>query len=59
MKVSPQARKRNPSLSEYWFVRAVTYIIRGKEKTVFTSLPVEQFSAEQVATLYHNAGKLN
>lgn len=53
MKVSPQARKRNPSLSEYWFVRAVTYTIRGKEKTVFTSLPADQFSAEQVATLYH------
>jgi len=53
MKVSAQARKRNPSLSEYWFVRAVTYTIRGKEKTVFTSLPADQFSAEHVATLYH------
>ena len=53
MKVSPQARKRNATLPEYWFVRAVTYNIQGKEKTVFTSLPADQFSAEQVATLYH------
>jgi hypothetical protein len=53
MKVSPQARKKNPLLPEYWQVRAVTYEIQGKEKTVFTSLPASQFSAEQVATLYH------
>ncbi|NIP28177.1 MAG: IS4 family transposase [Phycisphaerae bacterium] len=53
MKVSPQARKRNASLAEYWFVRAVTYTFKGKEKTVLTSLPVEQFSAKQVASLYH------
>ncbi|RQX16680.1 hypothetical protein EHZ61_22670, partial [Aeromonas caviae] len=27
--------------------------VAGKEKTVFTSLPVARFSAAQVATLYH------
>lgn len=53
MKVSPQAKKRTPSLPEYWIVRAVTYEVADKEKTVLTSLPVEQFSAQQVATLYH------
>ncbi|MCG6578081.1 IS4 family transposase [Pseudomonas sp. AF32] len=53
MKVSPQARKKNPLLPEYWQVRSVTYEIEGKEKTVFTSLPASQFSTEQVATLYH------
>ena len=53
MSVSPQARKKNPDLSEQWQVRAVTYEVAGKEKTVFTSLPVERFSAAQVATLYH------
>lgn len=53
MRVSPQARQKNPELPEHWQVRAVTYEIQGKEKTVFTSLPAEQFSAEQVATLYH------
>lgn len=53
MKVSPQARQKNPALAQYWQVRAVTYAVEGKAKTVFTSLPAEQFSAEQVATLYH------
>lgn len=53
MRVSPQARKKNPALPEYWQVRAVTYQVDGKEKTVFTSLPAAKFSAEQVATLYH------
>lgn len=52
MKVSPQARKRNPELPEYWQVRAVSYEVRGKLKTVFTSLPAEQYSTEQVAQLY-------
>jgi hypothetical protein len=53
MKVSPQARKRNPDLPETWYVRAVTYIINGVEKTVFTSLPYEQYTTESVAQLYH------
>jgi IS4 transposase len=42
----------NP-IPEYWQVRAVTYEVEGKEKTVFTSLPASEFNAEQVATLYH------
>lgn len=37
MKVSPQARKKNPDLSETWQVRAVAYEVQGKSKTVFTS----------------------
>lgn len=53
MRVSPQARKKNPQLPEHWQVRAVTYEVQGKDKTVFTSLPAKQFSAKQVATLYH------
>lgn len=53
MSVSPQARKKNPALPAQWQVRAVTYEVAGKPKTVFTSLPVAQFSAAQVATLYH------
>lgn len=53
MKVSPQARKRTPSLPEYWYVRAVSYEVEGKEKTVLTSLSAAQYSAEQVAALYH------
>ncbi|RQX21618.1 IS4 family transposase, partial [Aeromonas caviae] len=53
MTVSPQARKKNPALPTHWQVRAVTYEVAGKEKTVFTSLPVARFSGAQVATLYH------
>ena len=53
MRVSPQARKKNPGLPTHWQVRTVTYEVRGQAKTVFTSLPADRFSAEQVATLYH------
>lgn len=53
MKVSPQARKKNPALPLVWQVRAVTYEVQGRAKTVFTSLPADQFSRQQVATLYH------
>ena len=53
MTVSPQARKKNPALPAQWQVRAVSYEVAGKEKTVFTSLPAARFSAAQVAALYH------
>lgn len=53
MTVSSHARKRNPELPETWTARAVTYEIGGVEKTVFTSLPACEFSAEAVARLYH------
>jgi len=53
MTVSPQARKKNPALPEQWQVRAVSYEVAGKEKTVFTSLPAARFSAAQVSALYH------
>lgn len=52
MKVSPQARKRNPALPATWTVRAVSYWRKGKLKTVFTSLPADQYSAAQIAELY-------
>jgi len=53
MRVSPQARKKNPTLPEFWQARAVTYEVAGTQKTIFTSLPEEQYSAKKVATLYH------
>ncbi len=53
MKVSPQARKRNPSLPDTWQVRAVSYTLKGKIKTVFTSLSHAHCSEEQIAELYH------
>ena len=53
MTVSARARKRNSTLPQYWTARAVTYEIGGVEKTVFTSLPATEFSAQEVAQLYH------
>ncbi len=53
MKVSPQARKKNPNLPEKWQVRADTYQVGGKQKTVFTSLSREDYDAKSVAELYH------
>lgn len=52
MKVSPQARKRNPNLPTHWDVREVSYEVRGKLKTVLTSLPANTYKAKAIATLY-------
>lgn len=52
MKVSPQARKRNPSLPTHWEVREVSYEVQGKLKTVMTSLPANTYSTMAVAKLY-------
>lgn len=52
MKVSPQARKRNPELPAYWDVREVSYEVQGKVKTVLTSLPAATYSAKAIAELY-------
>jgi hypothetical protein len=52
MKVSPQARKKNPDLPEVWRARRVSYKVKSGVKSVMTSLPAEHFSAEQVSQLY-------
>lgn len=52
VKVSQQARKQNPNLPRHWEVRAVSYEVQGKLKTVMTSLPVETYSAKMIAKLY-------
>lgn len=52
MKVSPQARKRNPDLPTHWEVREVNYEVQGKLKTVMTSLPAATYSTNAVAKLY-------
>lgn len=52
MKVSPQARKRNPDLPTHWEVRRVNYEVQGKLKTVMTSLPAATYSTNAVAKLY-------
>jgi len=53
MKVSAQARKKNPALPEKWQVRAVSYRVNGVDKTVYTSLPYEDYPTQKVAQLYH------
>jgi hypothetical protein len=54
MKVSPQARKKDPNLPLTWEVRAITREIDGKSRTLFTSLPEsERFKADDVFALYH------
>ncbi|AZF24595.1 IS4 family transposase [Pseudomonas sp. R2-60-08W] len=52
MKVSPQARKRNPALGTHWEAREVSYEIQGRLKTVMTSLPANTYSTKVVAKLY-------
>ncbi|MGS6551878.1 transposase, partial [Escherichia coli] len=54
LKVSLQARKKNPALPEFWYARAVTYEVNGMEKTVLTSLPADCYKAKEVAELYHS-----
>lgn len=52
LKVSPQARKKNPTLPEYWEARKVNYAVRDRIiKTVLTSLPANHYSAEDIAAL--------
>jgi hypothetical protein len=54
MKVSPQARKKDPSLPLTWDVRAITREIDGKSRTLFTSLSdPARFKADEVFALYH------
>ncbi len=46
LKVLPQARKKNLSLPEPWYVRAMTYEVNGVAKTVLTSLPADSNKAK-------------
>ena len=52
MKVSPQARKKNPTLPETWQARRVSYPVKSGIKTVMTSLPHAHYSADAIANLY-------
>lgn len=52
MKVLPQARKSNPDLPTYWEAREVSYEVKGKLKTVLTSLPASVYDTRTVAGLY-------
>ncbi|GLS25855.1 hypothetical protein GCM10007877_15690 [Marinibactrum halimedae] len=51
--VSPsQARKQHPYLGETWQARRVTYKTKTGHKTILTSLPAAEYSAEAIALLY-------
>ncbi len=53
MRVSPQARRKNPALPETWTARAVdTVTDKGRARTIFTSLPAADYDTEAVAALY-------
>ncbi len=54
MKVSPQARKANPQLPEYWQARAIeTVSARGQRRILLTSLPsTKAWPAQEVAQQY-------
>jgi hypothetical protein len=54
MRVSPQARKKDPGLPQTWTVRAITREIDGKQRTLFTSLDdPKRWPADEVFALYH------
>ena len=54
MKVSPQARKKDPGLPLTWEVRAITRELDGKPRTLFTSLmDPARYKADEVFALYH------
>ncbi|PPV01591.1 transposase, partial [Xanthomonas bromi] len=52
MRISPQARKKNPQLPTHWQCRQVSYERDGKTKKFLTSLPADRYSAQAVAALY-------
>jgi hypothetical protein len=60
MKVSPQARKRDPSLGKTWSVRVIDYQFRGHrpQKLVTSLLDPEQYPAHELVELYHERWEL-
>ncbi len=60
MKVSPAARKKDPSLPERWEMRAVRYQVKGfQPQWLLTSLlDAKAYPARELATLYHERWEL-
>ncbi len=53
LNVSPQVRRRNPSLPRRYQARLLTYKCRGKQRVILTSLvDCEKYPADEVAKLY-------
>jgi IS4 transposase len=59
VKVSPQARKRNPALPPLWGVRKVSYEVQGRMKTVKTSLAAKTYNTKAVASLYRERWEID
>ena len=60
MEVSPEARKKNPTLPKVWVIRAIRYQRKGfPPQTLLTSLlnPVD-YPAEELIGLYHERWEL-
>jgi hypothetical protein len=59
MNISSEARRKEPGLAKTWVARAVTYQRNGfRAQTLLTSLLDPQaFPADEIATLYHEAGR--
>lgn len=55
LKVSPQARQRDPSLPKTWTVRIIHYQVRGyrPQRLITSLLNAEQYPAEEIVALYH------
>lgn len=60
MKVSPAARRKDPSLPATWLVRRIRYQIPGfREQFLLTSLrDPKRFPAREIAKLYHERWEL-
>jgi len=60
MKVSPEAKRKNPSLPEEWVMRAVRYQRPGfRPQWLWTSLlDPKAYPAREIATLYHERWEL-
>jgi len=60
MKVSPAARKKDPTLPKTWIVRAIGYRRKGfRPETLLTSMTdAEAFPAQEIIGLYHERWEL-
>jgi hypothetical protein len=60
LKVSPQARQRDPSLPATWTVRIIRYQIRGyrPQRLITSLLDSEQYPADELVALYHERWEL-
>ena len=60
IRVTPEARKKDPTLPEVWYVRAIRYTRKGfREQVLLTSLlDPDAYPREEVIELYHERWEL-